>query len=266
MSRGPTVGPRRVPVRGPRLAHPTGGTTPTIYDQLTAADLNAFLQQLLGSAADFTPSALWPASTSGVGAATFVEVVAGNDLVGQAGALTVASPHGAAMAQVHSGAYWAVADAAALDVTTNAVAVLGHIYVPAATAGAEVFVGKGGPASAHYTGTIDAAGQLGVNCKQFGAPTTATIAGDITGAYRWLLPAARSITDADILAALDGADATAAFSTLLTLATAGAFNFGNNTTGGATSDCEWLAVFLDAPAESIIANRAALLAALEATP
>lgn len=266
MSLGPRLGPVRGPLLGPRLAHPPAGPTSTIYDQTTAADLNTYLQTLLGSAADFTCSALWPANQTIVGSPAFPELVAGNDLDGQAGALTVASPHGVGVGQSPAAEWWAIADNAALDAGVQAVAILAHVNVSAAPAASLAYIGKGSPASGSYLGGIDAAGQPYARCKRFGPPTIATVATSVVGAsYFWTIPVARSITGGSILCAIDGASTSAAFPAATDLGNVlDPFAVANFNTGGPSSTCEWGAVFFGTAAENIIANQAALLTALEA--
>lgn len=270
MSRGPLRGPLRGPVRGPRLAHPTAAPpAQSIYDQLTAADLNTYLQNLLGSSADFTPSALWPASTSVLGTDTFVEVVSGFDLVTATGT-TVASPHGVAARQVRppgigTGDYWQVAGAAALNTTTEATATLGHGTFTAPS-GTSAFVEKGFGANSHWSGRLTAAGHPQVDTKQFGGgSTTAEVMTDVTGPdYLWIVPAGRTSVDQLAWTAIDGGVASAAFPATKNVSNVNPFGLSFGNQGGVSCDIEWLAMWIGAPAESIWTYQAALLAALEA--
>lgn len=265
MSRGPLRGPLRGPVRGPRLAHPTSTPpAPSIYDQRTAADLNTYLQTLLGSALDFTPTGYWP--TPLAAAASWAEVVAGKDLVAQVGAVMVASPHGFAAAQVAGADNWQVADVAALNSTTQALAVLTHgtFTAPAGTA---PFVDKGSIASPHYAGQLTAAGHPVAHMKQMGPPTSIELPVDVTGAaYRWLIPVARSITVPEAWCAIDGTKVQTPFGALLDLnnafASFGLFA-GPGLPGGVTCAQEWLAVWFGAAAENIRTFQAPLLTALQ---
>jgi hypothetical protein len=252
---------RRGMSRTPRRAAAAGAVA-TIYEQLTAAAVNVYLQGLAGTADDLTPIAGWNFDASGAAIFGGPEY----DLAAQSGAVLVASAHGQAAQQTTNGACWALADAATMNFGTDAFFILGLLTIPAAPGAARPWFAKGTSASNHYALMVDTSRQPVLEMKKpGGGPTTVTATYAIaTNTPTWFA-GWRSSTAAKIGVGIPAGTLEADY--------AGSNDVGNasqvaglwgGSSGGVTSACDHLLAWRGTQAEKMRTHVAATMAALGA--
>lgn len=234
---------------------------PTIYEQLTAADVNTFLQGQTGDAVtNYSPAAFW---TWNEASGNALDQVASNALVPAGAATRVASPQGnAGTTTLNVANYWAVASNTAFNVGTSAWAYLARVKFTA-VGGGSFWLSKGN-STAYYAAGLDALGYISVLGKPSGAGAVVAQVSQnhADSAWRWVL-LGRSVTSQVLWIGSSLGSASTAMLPAVDLSTT-ANNFGlylnlfGTALGGATMQVDHLLAFTGAAAEGIYTNRALL--------
>ena len=253
----------------------TVGSTPgnTVYDvgtltQNTVVAVNTVIQAALVTADDYTPVDAFACDEAAADTCVGCDDGPGIPLVSSSAGVvvTVASPHGHAAPQVANADNWTTAETTLFAHTTNAFAFAARVKFTAKPAGQSGWLARGTAASAHYRMTIDASGFPAMAAKQSGGESSASVAVDITdGAWRWIV-GGRTVTGELLWITLVDGSATTAFANTKDLTNAGGV-FGlwaGSVAGGVACEVDHLIGWSGTQAETVYANRAALLTALGA--